>query len=157
MGALLTVDCSGLAVIHSLIYLFNLSTKLYWKLIVCPDTKEMHRMQMNKQGLSLKILTGEGDKCAVWILGAVLQASIFPLTQILHMAIAVGLSCICTSCVFVLGCMWMGVWGCSETVMGVQISWYFHQVQSDIYHNSSFIKTHSMLMLIYCVVFSLGS
>lgn len=38
-------------------------------------------------------------------LEGVLQAFILPLTQILHTAIAVGLSCICTSCVFVLGYM----------------------------------------------------
>lgn len=41
--------------------------------------------------------------------------------------------------------------------MGVQISWYLHQVQSDIDHKSSSIKTHSLLMLMDCVVFPLRS
>lgn len=150
------VDCSGLVFMHSLIYLFNLSTKLYWKLIVCPDTKEMCRMQMNKQGLSLKILTGRRQMCRMDSRRGT-PGFHSSLTQILHMAIAVGLSCVCISCVFVLVCMWMDVWGCSETVMGVQISWYLHQVQSDIYHKSSFIKTRSLLTLMDCVVFPLES
>lgn len=150
------VDCSGLVFIHSSIYLFNLSTKLYWKLIVCPDTKEMCRMQMKKQGLALKILTGRRHMCRTDSRRGT-PGFHSSLIQILHMAIAVGLSCICTSCVFVLVCMWMDVWGCSETVMGVQISWYLHQVQSDIDHKSSSIKTHSLLMLMDCVVFPLRS
>lgn len=64
-------------------------------------------MQMNKQGLALKILTERRQMCRTDSRRGTpgFQSS---LIQILHMAIAVGLPCICISCVFVLCvCEWM--------------------------------------------------